>query len=169
VSDDDAAHFSGRPRPPDWDEPLRIPEIASEIRTILAPVDGSEHSERGLAYASILAKATGAAIVVIVAFDPPHTIRRRGTIAVVSERSEMEQDAIELAEEAVALLKARGHEARAVAARGDAVSAILETADAEHADLVVMGRRGLSALHGMVGSVSERVARHASVPVVLVS
>ncbi len=50
------------------------------------------------------------------------------------------------------------------------VEAILQTADDEHVDLIVMSRRGLGRLQGLlVGSVSERVARHANVPVFLVS
>ncbi len=53
---------------------------------------------------------------------------------------------------------------------GEPVEAILETAAAEHVDLIVIGRRGLGRLEGMlVGSVSERVARHATVPVFLAS
>jgi nucleotide-binding universal stress UspA family protein len=150
------------------DEALTIPEVGREIRAILCPVDGSEGSEKGLAYASLLARLTGASIVVVVAFDPPVAIRRRGILQVEYARGEMEEEATELAAEAVKLLTERGHSARSVVVRGDPVMAILETAEDEHADLIVMGRRGLGPLAGiLMGSVSEKVARHAEIPVVL--
>jgi nucleotide-binding universal stress UspA family protein len=153
-----------------WDDPLRIPDVKGTFETILVPVDGSAHSERGLAHASVLASMSGARVVVVVAFDPPVTVRRRGIIAVQEARADMEADAKELANEAVQLMTDRGHSASAVVVRGDPVEAILETAEEEGADVIVIGRRGLSTLKGLLlGSVSERVARHAEIPVLLAS
>ena len=52
--------------------------------------------------------------------------------------------------------------------RGDPVEAILETIESEEPDVVVIGRRGLNRFEGvMLGSVSQRVASHARVPVLL--
>ena len=132
------------------------------------PVDGSTGSERGLAYADLIAGLTGAEVVVVVAFDPPLAIRRRGILQTEHLQVSMEKDARELAAEAAELLAGRGRPARAVIVRGHAAEAILDTAESEHVDLIVMGRRGLGRLRGaIVGSVSERVARHAEVPVLL--
>jgi nucleotide-binding universal stress UspA family protein len=149
---------------------LEIPEIDDHIDLVLVPVDGSPGSERSLAYASLVAGATGARLVVVVAYDPPIAIRRKaGLLEVQHERTEMEQEASELAEEAVALLTARGHSARGIVVRGDPAEAIIEIAERESPDLIVIGRRGLGRLNGLlVGSVSERVARHADTPVLLV-
>jgi len=154
----------------DWDEPLRIPEISGTVETILVPVDGSPGSERGLAFADLVATMTGAEIVVVVAFDPPHAIRRRGILQTEHLQVTMESDAKELAAEAAELLIGRGRKARAIVVRGDAAEAIIQTAEDQHADLIVMGRRGLGKLKGLLmGSVSERVARHATAPVLLAS
>ena len=152
------------------EEPLQIPEIHGEVDRILVPVDGSPGSERGLAYADLVARATGAELVVVVAYDPPLAIRRRaGPLEVFHERAEMEQEAKDLAAEAVDLFTGRGHTARAIVVRGDPAESILEMAERERVDLIVMGRRGLGRLAGLlVGSVSERVARHSNVPVLLV-
>lgn len=153
-----------------WDDPLRIPSVKQTIQTILVPVDGSYGSEKGLAYASVFASLSGARVVVVVAYDPPVTVRRRGILAVQEARSEMEADAKELANEAVQLMTERGHDASAVVVRGDPVQAIVQTAGEEGADVIVMGRRGLSRLKGLLlGSVSERVARHTEIPVLLSS
>ncbi len=152
------------------EEPLRLPDLGHGLDRILVPVDGSPGSERGLALAAALADGLDAEIMVVVAFNPPVTVRRRGTIATEEAQSEMERDARELAEEATTLLVERGLRARGVAAEGDPVEAILESAERERADLIVMGRRGLGRLQGLlVGSVSERVARHAEIPVLLTS
>ncbi len=53
--------------------------------------------------------------------------------------------------------------------RGDPAEAILEVAEEKQVDLIVVGTRGLSALERFfLGSVAERVARHAPCPVLLV-
>ena len=109
-------------------------------------------------------------VIVAVAFNPPMAIRRRGILQTEHLQVEMEDDAKELATEAAQLFLDRGRRARAVVVRGDAASAILEVAEDEDVDLIVMGRRGLGRLKGaLVGSVSEKVTRHATVPVFLAS
>ena len=154
----------------EWDEPLRMPEVDQNIATILVPIDGSPGSERGLSYAALMASLTGGRVVVVVAHDPPVTVRRRGILEVEGARAEMEEEAKELASEAVELLTQRGLRASGVVVKGDPAAAILETAEEEGADLIVIGRRGLGRLAGLLlGSVSERIARHASVPVLLTS
>jgi nucleotide-binding universal stress UspA family protein len=161
-------HHTTHQHPVDWAEPLVIPDVKRQVDTILVPVDGSPGSERGLAYADLLAGITSAEVVVVVAYDPPIAIRRRGILLVEAAQREMEEDATELATEAAQLLIDRGRRARGVVVRGEPAESILEVADREHADLIVMGRRGLGRLQGLiVGSVSERVARHAGVPVFL--
>jgi nucleotide-binding universal stress UspA family protein len=153
----------------DWEEPLRIPEVG-RIEKILVPVDGSPGSERGLAYASLLADVTKAELVVVVAYDPPLVVKRRGILQAEASKAEMEADAKEIASEAAQLLIDRGHSARGIVVRGEPVEGILEIAESEDVDMIVMGRRGLGRLAGlMLGSVSERVARHSDVPVLLAS
>jgi nucleotide-binding universal stress UspA family protein len=160
----------GAPPVAEDDEPLRIPEIDTTMERILCPVDGSEGSEVGLSWADAISTVTGAEIVVVVACDPPVTIRRRGILEVEHLRIEMEEDAKEIATEAIELLLARGRRARAVVVVGEPAEAILETSQSEDVDLIVMGRRGRGRLPGaLVGSVSEKIARHAPVPVFLVN
>lgn len=164
-------------RPDDWDDPVHIPELDTTFDTLLAPFDGSHAGETALAHADRVAAATGGEIVVVVAYDPPVTVRRRGILEVEYERSAQEHEATELAEESVRILLDRGRRSRAVVVRGDPASAILESAEQEGADLIVMGRRGLGSevnaglpfLRDLrAGSVAEKVARHTTVPVLLV-
>ncbi len=154
----------------DDDEPLRLPDIERRVRRILVPVDASEGSQLGMAWADLIAETIDAEIIVVVAFNPPMAIRRRGILETEHLQAQMEEDATAVATEAAQLFMDRGRNARALVVRGEAAEAILETAKSESADLIVMGRRGLGRLQGLlVGSVSERVARHASVPVFLAS
>jgi nucleotide-binding universal stress UspA family protein len=154
----------------DEEEPLAIPEIDASIGSVLVPVDGSPGSEIGMAWADLIARTVDAEVIVVVAFNPPSAIRRRGILETEHLRIEMEADAKEVATEAAQLFLDRGRRARALVVVGDAAEAILETAEAEQVGLIVMGRRGLGRLQGLlVGSVSERVARLASVPVFLAS
>ena len=55
--------------------------------------------------------------------------------------------------------------------RGDVTAEILEHAAETNADLIVIGARGIGRLEGFLGggSIAEKVARNAKVPVVIVS
>lgn len=55
-----------------------------------------------------------------------------------------------------------------VAVGATAAEGIMECAKRDGADLIVMGRRGLGALRGMIGSVSTAVLRSAETPVLTV-
>ena len=70
----------------------------------------------------------------------------------------LEEDAAERVEQVARTLRADGVEASVAVARGGAARTILAEARAWRADLVVIGRRGMSALERIfLGSVAERV------------
>ena len=157
-------------RPANWDEPTRIPELPATLERIMVAIDGSEQAEKSLAHAARLAGWSGAELIVLVAFDPPSRLHRRGMLPPQELVYGMESDAKELAGEATELLIARGLKARGIAVRGDPAEAIVAVSEDEKVDLIVMGRRGVSKLRGvLLGSVSERVTRHSDIPVMVVS
>ena len=92
----------------------------------------------------------------------------------------LEGEATELAREAVAALTGQGLNARGVVVKGEVAHAILDTAEDEACDLIILGRQGLSAeLRGVAGSidrirerlhgsVTDKVVRHASMQVLVV-
>jgi len=74
-----------------------------------------------------------------------------------------------LAAEGVALADAAGFEAKAVVESGDPVwRCIVDTADANGADLIVVGSHGRGAIgSALLGSVATAVAHHAAQPVLV--
>lgn len=170
-----------RDRPDDWDAPVALPPVAAP-RRILVPFDGSHNAERALAYAHLVARAAGTTeVVVVVAYEQPLTMRGRGAAYVETLRDELEAEAKLLATESVQLLVTEGIVARGLVVRGEAARAVLDAADDEGCDLIVMGRQGLTAeLRGvasalsrfrdlLLGGVAEKVVQHSAVPVLVVA
>lgn len=140
-----------------------------QISKILVPTDGSEAADRLYAYAMDLARLTGAAIVVMHAYNPPAALRKRGALALDELKSSLEEEARELVGEAAQMIQAAGLTVSALVVEGAPAEAILRAIEAEQPDLVVVGSRGLGGWPGAyLGSVAERVVRHAPVPVLVV-
>lgn len=168
------------PRPDDWDAPVTLLEMDPPER-ILIPFDGSHAAERALGWAALTARGTDAELIVVVAYDPPLTVRGRGATYVEEVRGELAAEAQELAEEAVRLLVARGVRARAIVVQGDPARAILDVADDDDCELIVIGRQGLTAELGgvtgamnrfrelLTGGVADKIVRYATVPVLVVA
>ncbi|MEZ5094757.1 MAG: universal stress protein [Nocardioides sp.] len=133
-----------------------------------------------MAWAALVAASAVTEIVVVVGYEQPITMRGRGAAYIESVRVDLEHEAVELAEEAVALLTSRGLSARGVVIKGDVPHALLDVAESEECDLIVIGRQGISSEAGGVsgaldrmrdllqGGVSSKVVRHASVPILVV-
>jgi nucleotide-binding universal stress UspA family protein len=155
---------------------VEVPE-APRPKIILVPFDGSQNAERALSWSVLAARNNDAEVVVVVAFDPPLTVRGRGAVYVQEMKAALEQEAKGLAEESVKILQDRGVRARGVVVRGDVARAILQTAEEESVDLIVIGRQGITHEMGDTiarfralasGGIAEKVSRHATVPVLVV-
>jgi nucleotide-binding universal stress UspA family protein len=166
----------GLQRPDHWEHPVEVPEVPAPKR-ILVPFDGSKNAERALAWSILAAKKNDAEVVVVVAFDPPLTVRGRGATYVEEMKVALEEEAKGLAEESVDILRKRGVRARGVVIKGDVARGILEAAEDESVDLIVLGRQGVTHEMGgtidrfralMSGGIAEKVARHTEVPVLVV-
>jgi nucleotide-binding universal stress UspA family protein len=164
-------------RPDDWDDPVRLPEVAAPARVLVA-FDGSHTAERALAWTALV--AGDAEVVVLVAYLPPVTKRPRVAVDADQLQAEMADEAEVLANEAAALLVEQGVRARGLCVKGDPAAAVSTAVDEEDIELVVIGRHGLtSELHGLDGalerfrnvihgSVVDRVLQQARVPVLVV-
>jgi nucleotide-binding universal stress UspA family protein len=139
------------------------------ITKILLPTDGSESAEKAMHYAIELAKLTQAEILVLHAYQPVPILRKRGTIALEEYKQSLLEEATEIATDTAEPIKAAGIKVEILLVEGQAAEAILQAAEQEAADLVVMGSRGSGGLPGLrLGSVVDRVVRHAAAAVLVV-
>jgi nucleotide-binding universal stress UspA family protein len=142
-----------------------------EIRHILAPVDFSEYSKSAVEMALGLAKTFGAKLSLLhVVEPPPYPIEGYAPSALeASLLGDLERQAAQELARLLPNAAAAGVEVARHVVVGSAYRKIIETAEAEHVDLIVMataGRTGFSRL--VLGSVAERVVRTAPCPVLTI-
>lgn len=142
------------------------------INSVLIPIDGSENSVRAARFGIQLAAALDAQAKLLYVF--PAASVELISMAGIS-REDIEEAAQECAQRAFNLVRLgldaemlqRVEEEIAIGAPAEEVIARTE---ADPATLVVMGRRGHSRMKTLVlGSISDKVMRHAASPVTLVN
>ena len=147
------------------------------IKRIVVGVDGGDDGARALRWAADLAAPIGAEIVVVHAITPPVNgtwTTAMGGIAepIVTDEEWMTwRDSHErrIERQACGLLRAMPVPFRVIIAEGHPATVIAGTAQAEDADLIVVGPRGRNGLAELVlGSVSHELTHHARRPVVVV-
>jgi nucleotide-binding universal stress UspA family protein len=136
---------------------------------ILLPTDGSEGTEAAAEHAGLLARTHGATVHVLSAVDTRNRFETpaSGIAADVWTETERER-ATESITGAVAQLPEDIDVERHID-EGVPRSVIVDHIDELDADIVVMGTHGRTGLsHYLIGSVTEKVVRTSSVPVVTV-
>lgn len=140
-------------------------ETPFEIRRILVPVDFSEPSVHALRYARELAVQHGASITVLHVVEPFHADMLMDTGDLQRERRRQAQDLLR----ALVAGEFGAGKAKAELRAGHPVEVITRFARESKADLVVLATHGRTGVpRALIGSVAERVVRHASCPVLVV-
>ncbi len=141
-----------------------------QINTILVPYDFSEYAAHALTWAVELAKQYQAKVIL---FHAVPVFSRTGypegmfLLDLAKIETEAMADAEKRLREVVAA-KGLTVSVETKAVIGDPMWEICQAAEREHADLVIMGSHGRTGLaHVVLGSVAERVVRHASCPVLV--
>ena len=140
----------------------------SRITNILVPVDFSEHSDFALDYAMDIARSFGAKLHVVHAYSLPMQVSGPYDVAALpgDYLQQIRDAAAGRLQEARQKVTDAGLECEATLCDGSPAEAIVETAKASGADLIVMGTRGHTGLkHVLLGSVAERTVRIAPCPV----
>ncbi|MEM4446871.1 MAG: universal stress protein [Candidatus Jordarchaeales archaeon] len=132
-------------------------------KKILVPVDGSEHAERALERAISLAKTYNSQIILlnVVKTEELEVVKQYSEASYGLVKSYLEQAASKILEEAEKLTKKKGIEdVVKKITYGDPAEKIVEEANNENVDLIVIGTRGLTGVKRVVlGSTTQKVIR----------
>ena len=140
------------------------------FRTVVAGTDGSPRAERAVQEAIDLCKSEGARLHLVAAFGDHErhweSIPTSREVAVVDLRSVAESILSRNARKA----EEQGIEVEWDAREGTAADAIIDAASAVDADVIVIGNKGMtSRKRFLLGSVPEKVSRHAPCSVMIVN
>jgi nucleotide-binding universal stress UspA family protein len=144
------------------------------MNDIVVGVDASEESRAALAWAVEEGRLRGAPVLAVNAWELPVVATPSGLVppstAALADPTELREAAGELVRSLVeqASADAGDVDIRGIAVEGRAASALIDVAERQNAQLVVVGTRGHGGFLGLLlGSVSEQVVRHAPCPVVV--
>jgi nucleotide-binding universal stress UspA family protein len=144
------------------------------FRSILVGTDGSETAETAVRRAIELAAGLHARLHIVSAYEPVSEPRLRGEAAPAREEK---QWATNVHDEVVALLERARTEAASggvaevetFARVGDAADAIVDVAEEQRCDLIVVGNKGMTgAKRFLLGSVPNKVSHHAPCSVLII-
>jgi len=142
--------------------------------SIVVGTDGSQTAATAVRYATDLAREVGARLQIVSAYEPVAELEREG---VAVELPADLQWIVNPREEVLAMLAQAAAEARSAGVRevetfarlGDAADAIIDVAEEQRCDLVVVGNRGKTgAKRFLLGSVPNKVSHHAPCSVLIV-
>jgi len=144
------------------------------MNEIVVGVDGSEESRAALAWAVEEGRLRQTPVLAIHAWEVPMVPAPTGlvppSVEVVGDLTELREDAASLVETMVREIAgdAADVEIRPLTVEDKPVNALLDAAERNDAQMIVVGSRG----HGgfvslLIGSTSDQVARHATCPVVI--
>lgn len=147
----------------------RLPRV--DLRNILVPTDFSDHSLHALLHAKHLAASTGARLQVLHVTDPAvYHVLYHPTPGSLDETKD--RLAIDATEKLMQLKRETGGpdvNAEIYVESGHTVRSIVNFANNRKTDLIVLGSHGRTgAKHFLLGSVAEKVVRHALCPVLTV-
>lgn len=140
------------------------------MKKILVTTDGSENAKRALLEAKKLAEATGASVEILSVIEYI-VLNLYSTVKYNAMPTDKASQKIgeEILEDASRLFDDFNGELSAKLEKGDPGDVIIEKAEKEDYDLIVMGSRGLGAFsRAILGSVSSKVVNHVNTNVLIV-
>jgi nucleotide-binding universal stress UspA family protein len=138
-------------------------------KTIVAGTDGSETANNAVKHAVQLAKLSGARLHLVSVFKAVPSIALAAPDALTQLSTPVDDWDEDMTKEATAMLqnladeaKKEGVMAETHVVEGDPAEVIIEIADKENADLIVVGNRGMTgATRFLLGSVPNKISHHA--------
>jgi nucleotide-binding universal stress UspA family protein len=141
--------------------------------SIIIGTDGSETAREAVRQATELATTLGSSIHLVSAYEPvPDSRLREERVEVPEDLQWMvnpREDVTSTLEEAAEEVKEAGVDVQTHAREGDPADAILDVAEEQKADLIVVGNKGMTgAKRFLLGSVPNKVSHHAPCTVMII-
>ena len=141
--------------------------------SIVVGTDGSETAAEAVNQASELAKAVGARVHLVSAYEPVGGQRLKEERQQIPEDMQWMVNPREDVDNTLAAaeeqLKEAGVDVAVFARQGDPADAILDVAEEQDADLIIVGNKGMSgAKRFLLGSVPNKVSHHAPCSVMII-
>jgi nucleotide-binding universal stress UspA family protein len=141
--------------------------------SIVVGTDGSETANSAVSQAIDLAKAVGAKVQLVSAYEPVSDSRLKQESQQAPEDLQWminpREDVDSTLEEASEKAKEAGIDVHIHARQGDPADAILDVAEETNADLIIVGNKGMTgAKRFLLGSVPNKVSHHAPCSVLII-
>ena len=141
--------------------------------SIVVGTDGSSTAQEAVRQATELARALGAKVYLVSAYEPVPEGRLRDERQQVPDDLQWmvnpREDVEQTLEDGAGSLKDSGIEVETMAREGDPADAILDVAEEKDADLIVVGNKGMTgAKRFVLGSVPNKVSHHAPCSVMII-
>jgi nucleotide-binding universal stress UspA family protein len=141
--------------------------------SIVVGTDGSDTAREAVRQAATLAAQLGATLRIVSAYEPVPAGRLREEAQQMPPDLEWtvnpREDVDATLRDAAATARESGVEAETYARQGDPADAILDVAEEQSADLIVVGNKGMTgARRFLLGSVPNRVSHHAPCSVLII-
>ncbi len=142
--------------------------------SILVGTDGSDTATTAVRYAIDLARELGARLMIVSAYEPVSDQRLRAERAHAPEDPQWavgpREDVLAVLDSAKAdALSAGVQQVETYARQGDAADAVIDVAEEQRSDLIVVGNKGMTgAKRFLLGSVPNKVSHHAPCSVLIV-
>ncbi len=141
--------------------------------SIVVGTDGSETAEEAVRQAVDLAKAVGAKVQLVSAYEPVSNQRIREEKQQAPEDVQWSinprEDVEATLEDAAEIAANAGVNVERFARQGDPADAILDVAEETKADLIIVGNKGMTgARRFLLGSVPNKVSHHAPCSVLII-
>jgi nucleotide-binding universal stress UspA family protein len=143
------------------------------LKSIIVGTDGSETATLAVDEAIALAKSTGGELHLVSGYEPAARARVAAPAAASAEAREWtiapDAKVESVLDEAAARARMQGIDARVHTCKGDPADGLIDVAERENADLIVVGNRGMrGSRRFLLGSVPNKVSHHAPCSVLIV-
>jgi nucleotide-binding universal stress UspA family protein len=140
------------------------------LKRILIATDGSENAEKAANFGIQIAGQSDAKVYAVYVIDTtPYYSIPLDQVWTKEVYEQFERMGHEITADVEKTAKVAGLEAESIVLKGNPAERIVNFAEEQNVDMIVVGSHGIGKFERLViGSVSEKIVRHAKVPVLVV-